>query len=69
MMIKGHPCTQDCPRRSGTCQATCPDLAAFNAEQNAKNEARYAELAKKNLIADYVSDAIKAGKWRRKRKR
>lgn len=64
MMIKGHPCTQDCPRRSGACQATCPDLAAFNAAQAEKNEARYAEHAKQNLLADYVADAINAGRRR-----
>lgn len=68
MMIKGHPCTQDCPRRSGTCQATCKDLAAFNAAQAEKNEARDAERRKHNLVADYISGVIAAEK-RRKRNR
>ena len=67
MMIKGHPCTQDCPRRSGTCQATCKDLAEFEARRHAKNEARDAERRKHNLVADYISGVIAAEKRRRKR--
>lgn len=67
-MRNDHPCKKDCPRRSGTCQATCRDLAAFNAAQAEKNEARDAERKRKNMLAEYVADAIRSMKRRKTRR-
>lgn len=67
-MRNDHPCKKDCPRRTGTCRAMCPDLAAYNAARAEAHAEREAERKRENMIADYVSDAIKAGKWRRKRR-
>lgn len=64
-MRNDHPCTQDCPRRTGTCRATCPDLADYNAAQAEARAARDAERARRNLITDYVADAINAGRRKR----
>lgn len=66
-MNNDHPCKQECQRRTGTCRATCPDLAAYEAARAEARAAREAELKRRNLLADYVSDAIKAVKRRTRR--
>ena len=63
-MRNDHPCKQDCPRRNGTCRATCPDLAVYEAARADARAAREAERKRRNLLADYVSDAVKAVKRR-----
>lgn len=66
-MRNDHPCKQDCPRRTGTCRATCPDLASYEAARAEARAAREAEMKRRNLLADYVSDAINAVKRRTRR--
>ncbi len=67
MIDKNHPCKKDCPRRSGTCKATCQGLADYLAAKRDAIEAREAERRRENLIADYVSETISA--TRRKARR
>ena len=63
-MRNDHPCTQDCPRRTGTCRAKCPDLAAYEEKRKAIREALKDERKRRNLVDDYVSDTINAGRRR-----
>ena len=66
MTDKNHPCKQDCPRRHGTCRATCPDLAAYNEARKDVIAEREAERRRNNLITDYVKDAVDAVRRRTK---
>lgn len=38
MKISDNPCRRDCPRRSPTCHASCPDYADYKEKLNKENE-------------------------------
>lgn len=43
MNLADVPCQRDCPRRSPTCHASCPDYAEFAAKAAAEREQRHRE--------------------------
>ena len=57
------PCVGDCPRRSATCHAGCPDYAAFAA----KRAEAYAKRESANRINDLKKRRLKNSIRKRER--
>ena len=47
---KDNPCKRDCPKRTATCHATCPEYKKYAAKKKREREARQAIKEQENMV-------------------
>lgn len=62
-----NPCKKDCPKRSSTCHANCPDYALFRADCDERNRNRAKEIESRPFSHDLEMKYRKNLKAGRKR--